>query len=65
MGIHETRRHHSAPCVYDLGIFGQVGFDLATRTHRFDLVSADQHGSIADDRELAHLLTGTGAVGAR
>ncbi len=62
MGIHEAGRHHSAPCIDDLGVFGQTGFDLATRTHRFDFVSTDEHGSIADDRQLAHFRPYTGAA---
>ena len=65
MGIHEAGRHHSARCVDDSGVFGQMGFDLAPRTHRFDLVSTDQHGSVVDDRQLAHLVPYPGAVWAR
>ena len=62
VGIHEAGRHHSASGVDDLGVVGETGFDLAARSYRFDLAAADEHGSVADDRQLAHLRPYTWAV---
>ena len=62
MCIHKAGRNHTSFGVDDLGIFGKAGFDLAARSYRFDFAATDEHGSVANDRQLAHLRSGTWTV---
>jgi hypothetical protein len=62
VSIHEAGRHHSASGVDDLSIVGEGGFDLAAGSYRFNLAAADEHGSVANDRQLAQLCSNTWPV---
>ena len=54
MRIHEAGSHYSSSGVDDLRVAVEKRFDVAARADCFDSAVAEQHGSVMNDRELAH-----------
>ncbi len=62
MRIHEAGCYYPSSGVDDLRVAVEESFNLAACAGCFDSAIVNQHGSVINDRELAHLRPHAGAV---